>query len=200
MSYRDNLLLSICIAILITLTAWGSQTSKSPERVPKKPLPPTQHSNADTALPEPTPSIANTKDTPNISEQKDLYRVIRVIDGDTFIIEGGQSVRMIGMNTPELFPRDGSVKDCYAEEATAHTISLIFQKEVRLEKDISNTDKYGRLLRYVYVGDILVNHSLVAGGFARVRAYKPDVKHHTDLLKAMNIAAQEKRGLWGACN
>jgi micrococcal nuclease len=71
---------------------------------------------------------------------------------------------------------------------------------VELVKDVSNTDKYGRLLRYVYVGDIFVNLDLVKGGFARVRAYKPDTKHHTELLKAMNIAAEEKRGLWGTCN
>jgi micrococcal nuclease len=199
MSPRDRLVLTIAITILIVLTSWGSSTTKEPQSTPKQP-------SAVTTSDMPSPEVQSPEHIPNKEvvtpavPADALRRVIRVVDGDTFIIEGGQSVRMIGMNTPELFPRDGSAKDCYAEEATAHTIDLIFQKEVRLVKDVSDTDKYGRLLRYVYVGDTFVNLDLVTGGFARVRAYKPDTKHHSELLKAMNIAAKEKRGLWGACN
>jgi micrococcal nuclease len=199
MSSRDRLVLTITLAILIVLTTWGSHTTKEPQSIPKQPTavtPPTE----DIQEIQPKVQAPDVEPTAPSTPVKSLHRVIRVVDGDTFIIDGGQSVRMIGMNTPELYPRDGSEKDCYAAEATARTIDLIFQKEVELVKDVSNTDKYGRLLRYVYVGDIFVNLDLVKGGFARVRAYKPDTKHHTELLKAMNIAAEEKRGLWGTCN
>ena len=85
-----------------------------------------------------------------------LYNVIRVVDGDTIEIEGGQKVRYIGIDTPETVDPSRPV-GCYGKEASDKNKELVEGKIVRLEKDISETDRYGRLLRYIYVGDIFVN-------------------------------------------
>jgi endonuclease YncB( thermonuclease family) len=73
----------------------------------------------------------------------------------------------VGVNTPE---RD---EPCSAE-ATAANAALVQGQSVRLVRDVSETDRYGRLLRYVYVGDRLVNAELVAQGYAEVVSYPPD--------------------------
>jgi micrococcal nuclease len=67
---------------------------------------------------------------------------------------------------------------------------------VRLEKDISETDKYGRLLRYVYVGDLFVNAELVKLGYAQVATYPPDVKYQEYFLTLQREAEEAGRGLW----
>jgi len=100
--------------------------------------------------------------------------VSRVIDGDTFMLRTGEYVRLICINTPER-------TDAGYFEATKFLQQLIENKEVRLEKDISETDKYNRLLRYVYINDssgkeIFVNRELVQQGFAVIWRYPPDVK------------------------
>jgi len=100
--------------------------------------------------------------------------VARVIDGDTFMLRTGEYVRLICINTPER-------TDAGYFEATKFLQQLIENKEVRLEKDISETDKYNRLLRYVYINDssgkeIFVNRELVQQGFAVIWRYPPDVK------------------------
>lgn len=127
--------------------------------------------------------------------QTDLFKVTRVIDGDTFEIEGGQRIRMIGMDTPEL---SGTI-ECYAREAYDRAMELIDGKAVRLEKDVSETDKYGRLLRYVYVDDIFVNKLLVEEGFANAASYPPDVKYQQDLRQAEQEARSLSNGFWKGC-
>jgi len=96
--------------------------------------------------------------------------VIRVIDGDTIDVRlGGETyrVRYIGIDTPE---RD---EQCYSE-ATAANTALVQGQTVALVRDVSHTDVHGRLLRYVYVGEVFVNAELVADGYAESRAYPPD--------------------------
>lgn len=70
---------------------------------------------------------------------------------------------------------------------------------VRLEKDITDRDKYNRLLRYVYVGDTFVNLELVKQGFAYSYSYPPDIKYQEQFVKAQQEAREAKRGLWNAC-
>ena len=118
--------------------------------------------------------------------------VTRVIDGDTIIIEGGYRVRYIGIDTPEIHPE----VEAFGIEAREANRRLVEGKQVRLERDVSETDKYGRLLRYVYVGDILVNAELVRQGLAKVKAYPPDTKYQ-DYLEEMEAEARNKeRGMW----
>jgi len=122
----------------------------------------------------------------------DTARVIQVIDGDTITIEGGYRVRYIGINAPEIHPQ---VED-FGIEAWQANRKLVEGKEVRLERDVSETDKYGRLLRYVWVDDILVEAELVRQGLARAKAYPPDTKYQ-DYLEQMEAEAREAgRGMW----
>ena len=100
----------------------------------------------------------------------DTATVVRVIDGDTFVIDSGEHVRLIGMNTPERY------EEGY-HEATAALSDLVLDKEVKLEKDVSDKDKYHRLLRYVYIDDIFVNEELVRKGYAEVFIFYPDTKY-----------------------
>jgi micrococcal nuclease len=115
--------------------------------------------------------------------------VSRVIDGDTIEIEGGQTVRYIGIDTPEK-------GEYFFEEATAKNSELVLGKEVRLEKDVSETDQYGRLLRYVYVGDLFVNAELVRLGYAREAYYPPDTMHSDEFLRLEKYAADSDLGLY----
>jgi len=127
-----------------------------------------------------------------------LFLVTRVIDGDTIEIEGGQKVRYIGIDTPETVDPRKPVQ-CFGVEASNRNKQLVDGKRVRLEKDISETDKYGRLLRYVYIDNIFVNLALVQGGFAYSSTYPPDVKHQNQFLEAERLAREQKTGLWSAC-
>ncbi len=120
----------------------------------------------------------------------DTGAVVRVIDGDTIDVAlGGKTVRVryVGMNTPE------SDEVCF-QEATNANAALVQGKTVRLVKDVSETDRYGRLLRYVYVGDVFVNLELVREGFAEVVSYPPDTAYF-ETFKALEIeAANAGRG------
>ncbi len=136
----------------------------------------------------------------NFNPSKYKARVINVIDGDTIKIEGGQVVRYIGIDTPETTHPSKPVQ-CYGKEASDKNRELVEGKEVKLEKDVSETDKYGRLLRYVWLGDMLVNEYLVREGYAQSSSYPPDVKYQNRFLEAQRQAREEKRGLWGdVCN
>jgi len=119
-------------------------------------------------------------------------RVIRVIDGDTIEIEGGARVRYIGIDAPEVFPQT----EYYGLEAWARNIELVEQKTVTLEKDVSETDVYGRLLRYVYVDGLFVNGELVRLGYARAIPYPPDTKYQERLAQLEEEATEARRGLW----
>ena len=122
----------------------------------------------------------------------DTARVTQVIDGDTIIIDTGQRVRYIGIDTPEVYPN----QEAYGIEAWQTNRKLVEGKEVRLERDVSDTDKYGRLLRYVYVNDVLVNAELVRLGLAEAKAYPPDIKYQQLLEQLEREARQAGRGMW----
>lgn len=125
----------------------------------------------------------------------ELFKVAHVVDGDTIKIENGQVVRYIGIDTPETVDPRKPVQ-CFGKEASAKNKQLIEGKEVRLVKDVSETDKYGRILRYVYIGDTFVNDYLVRNGFAHSSTYPPDVKFQDQFKKAEEEARNNKRGLW----
>ncbi len=110
--------------------------------------------------------------------------VTAIIDGDTIYvqIDGIEySVRYIGIDAPELDDREP-----LAEEAKQLNASLVDGKTVTLVRDVSNTDIYGRLLRYVLVEDVFVNYELVSEGLAAVKAYYPDISCHETLLSAQD--------------
>ena len=125
--------------------------------------------------------------------------VVEITDGDTFKVATGEKVRMIGMDTPELHHPTKGVQ-CFGEEAKEKTEQLLLNKIVQLEKDVSETDQYGRLLRYVYLGDELINKTLVSEGFAHAATFPPDVAFQTEMQEAEEEARKLERGLWNPNN
>lgn len=113
----------------------------------------------------------------------------KVIDGDTIELETGEMIRYIGINCPES-------DEEYGDIATSVNSDLVLGKIVTLEKDVSETDKYGRILAYVYVGDIFVNAYLVENGYAQVDTYPPDVKYADHFLELQRKAVGEGKGFW----
>lgn len=126
-------------------------------------------------------------------------QVLRVIDGDTIELIDKRKVRYIGVDTPESVDPRKSVQ-CFGAEAKVENARLVEGKTIRLERDVSDTDRYGRLLRYVYIGDVFVNDYLVRQGFARIDTVPPDVSYSRQLLDAEQEARREFRGLWNTCS
>ena len=147
----------------------------------------------------PFSSVTSTVLSATTTDGFTYITVKRVVDGDTIELENGEKVRYIGVNSPESVDPRRAVQ-CFGKEASRFNKELIEGKRVRLEKDISNKDKYGRLLRFVYLEDgTFVNLKLVADGYARVYTYPPDVSHSEEFRAAEKEARDEKRGLWSAC-
>lgn len=129
--------------------------------------------------------------------------VAKVIDGDTIELESGQAVRLLGIDAPETKDPRKSV-ECFGKQASSETKKLLNRKSVILEKDITEKDKYRRLLRYVFLPlssgqTLFVNDYLIREGFAKVLMIPPDVKYAEQFLEAQREAREEKRGLWGSC-
>lgn len=134
------------------------------------------------------------------------YPVVSVVDGDTIKVRINgkkETIRMIGLDTPETKKPHVAVQ-CYGKEASSHMQSLVQSKNVQLEVDPSQgeRDKYGRLLRYVFVdGKTNVALSQIAGGYGREYTYDSDYAYQSQFQSAQVAAQAAKRGLWGPpCN
>lgn len=135
-----------------------------------------------------------------IPAEAGVVQVVNVIDGDTIdVMQNSQKVRVryIGMDTPEPY-RDGKPA-CYSHEATLANKKMVEGKQVRLVADNEDKDKYGRSLRYVYVGDTFVNAVLVQDGFARTLSIQPNTTHKKEFAEYEAKAKEEAKGMWGAC-
>jgi len=136
-----------------------------------------------------------------IPQSGELVKVVRVVDGDTINVEIDgkvEPVRYIGIDTPETVDPRKPVQ-CFGVEASKKNKELVEGKMVRLETDITDRDKYNRLLRYVWLGDILINQALVDQGYAKSYSYPPDVKYQDKFVAAEKKAREDKLGLWTAC-
>jgi micrococcal nuclease len=135
----------------------------------------------------------------------EAFLVTKVIDGDTIVLENGGKVRYLGIDTPELHHPKKEV-ECFAYQAYEKNKELVLGKKVFLQKDISEKDKYGRLLRYVFLDEKMstdegsfVNLYLVKNGFAYAATFPPNVKYTDLFLKAQKEAYQKNLGLWQKC-
>ncbi len=154
----------------------------------------TIHEPTSTPRPTVTPTF-----TPIPGEKQEAV-VVRVVDGDTIVVRMNghrYRVRYIGIDTPETHhPTEGA--EYLGFEATEANRALVPEgSTVILQRDISDTDVYGRLLRYVWVDDTLVNAELVRMGLARVLFYEPDVMYRREIMAAEAEAKAAKRGLYG---
>ena len=130
--------------------------------------------------------------------------VVRVVDGDTLVVRVGgahESVRLIGIDTPETVA-PGRPVECYGAEASDHLEALTpAGTDVRLERDVEARDVYDRLLAYVYRADdgLFVNRAQVEGGYAEAKDYPPNSAHRTELQQVQATARAGGAGLWGVC-
>lgn len=168
----------------------GASTSAVATSVPITPVP------AASTPPPPDAVFAPTGPTQSAT-------VVRVTDGDTIVvvIDGVEArVRYIGMDTPEPDAADPAIR-AMADQATAANVALVEGREVILERDVSETDRFDRLLRNVWVptfdgGLVMVGLELVREGFAQVSTYPPDVRYVDLLTDVQDEARARGVGLW----
>jgi micrococcal nuclease len=119
-----------------------------------------------------------------------------VYDGDTILLDGGDSVRYIGIDTPEI-DHEGRKSEFMAQAARDFNIKLVKGARVTMEYDQERKDRYGRRLAYVFLenGD-MVNAILVRKGLANVMLKSPNVKYKALLLDCQREAMKERLGIW----
>jgi len=138
---------------------------------------------------EASDTTSGTTESKEKSKEKFSVIVSKVIDGDTIKLQTGETVRLLGINTPEK-------GQLYYKEATNRLKELIEGKEVTLEKDVEDKDQYGRLLRFIFLNGENVNIRLVKEGLATVYIISPNVKYKSELKDAENEAKSLKINLW----
>jgi len=176
----------LCSAIFVGLALLLASSIVACETTASS-APPTQPPSTNESSPQEQPATALVE-----------AKVVRVIDGDTIEvdIEGSlYKVRYIGIDTPETVHPQKPV-EYFGKEASEKNRELVEGEIVRLEKDVSEADKYGRLLRYVWVDDMMVNGELVRLGYAQVATYPPDVKYQDFFLELQREAKEASLGLW----
>jgi micrococcal nuclease len=197
-------ILAGALLVLAAACAGAGDTASPPTATPPA-------SPAVTAIAGATSTPADVAATPAASPTPvDLEEapVTNVVDGDTIdVLIGGQElrVRYIGIDTPETVDPRQPV-ECFGREASERNRQLVEGKSVGLERDVSETDQYGRLLRYVWVDPstgsgraVMVNAALVEEGYATATTYPPDVRY-AELFGDLEARAREAgRGLWSAC-
>lgn len=136
--------------------------------------------------------------------QPGLYAVTEFVDGDTIAVDmNGKSekIRFIGVDTPETHDPRKAVQ-CFGLTAAAFTKDFIGSNNVRLETDPTNTnrDRYGRLLRYVYLPNgALVNAEIIKQGYGFAYTGFPFTKSD-EFIRYQTEAREQQRGLWSSCN
>ena len=178
------------IGLLILVAGCGSPGGQTRSAASTAPA------SAATSYPSPITNLAPVSAT-------ETARVVRVVDGDTIVVDrgrGDERVRYIGIDTPESVKPNTPV-EFMANEASAANEALVAGRDVVLERDVSDTDQYDRLLRYVWLregdGWVFVNLELVRRGYAQVATYPPDVRWTDTFLAAQRVAREAGLGLWG---
>ncbi len=163
--------------------------------------------SAPAADPDPVSQTPSINESPTPPQQESLstavdtvpVTVTRVVDGDTIEVALGgktEKIRLIGVDTPEtVHPTRG--EEPYGREASNFTKTRLDGNQIGLEFDVEERDRYGRLLAYVWLGDVLFNEVLVFEGYAQVATYPPNVKYVDRFTVAQKAAREANRGLWG---
>jgi len=127
-----------------------------------------------------------------------LFKVARVIDGDTIELGNGDRVRLVQIDSPEV-----GENQCFADEATEMLSNILptgTKVKLVVDPNLDEVDRYERLLRYVFQGKNNVNLILVRRGAASVWFYQGGRgRYAKKLLNSAKTAKAAERGLWGAC-
>ncbi|MCX2727828.1 thermonuclease family protein [Thermomicrobium sp. 4228-Ro] len=194
--------------LLLVLTACAPAPSGDGAAVPRSPVSPVVTPAGLTAPTAPAGLRPVTSPPPTAPAPFTEPATVRtVIDGDTLTVvtlRGEAVVRLIGIDAPER-GSDGHPPECYNEEATRLLAELAPPGTVvLLERDVSETDRYGRLLRYVWIDRngqrLLLNEELVRRGAAVAREYPPDTRYAARLAAAQQVAQATRAGLWSHCS
>lgn len=182
----------ILLLLLAALFVWGIEKKLVFPKVDK----------AENNIQTSQENIISEEDKLNELGLEKVY-VSYVIDGDTFVLSDDRKVRLVGVNCPE----DTSTKEVLGDIATRYTTDMILNKYVYLEKDTSETDKYGRLLRNVWIeipndfsNNELINKSLntllVKKGLAKPMTILPDSKYSISFNNIAKESKDSKQGMW----
>ena len=205
-SRRLSVVLAVVAATLLLVACGNDDPTGAVPTGPSPPAGPTGPTEA--PAPEPAPTVEVTPieefDGPDVPSPEsigpsELVDVAVVLDGDTIELADGRRVRLVQIDTPE----GGEGEECYADEAREALRELAPSgSRVTLVADpfLDQEDRFGRLLRYVYVGNTNVNLELVRLGAATVWFVGGDQGALAEELLETGMAARDEgRGLWGAC-
>ena len=134
-----------------------------------------------------------------MQQEEMLYDVVRVVDGDTLIIniDGiDERVRLIGVDTPESVHPDEERNSSLGVIASEFTKSMLEGSSVAIEMDVQERDQYGRLLAYIYVDGIMFNKILLYEGMAQMTTCPPNVKYVEEFEQIQREAIETGRGFW----
>jgi micrococcal nuclease len=194
----------LIVIVIAAVLAMGALLVSSWLDIPIPGIPPAA-SDGQRSVPEPGVLPAGLPTEPSASAE--TATVVRVVDGDTLVIDrgnGDERVRLVGVDTPETVAPNAPI-ECYGPEASAYVTDLLAGATVSLDPDPSqaDADRYGRLLRYVWVASDAgawnsVEALLLSGGFAEPYPERHSRQAGFDTLGAE--AENAGRGLWGACS
>lgn len=201
---KKRIYLFLIVFLVLVFSLVSNREGKKVFVASQDELSPTNYQEVKSSKDVPTPTeIADRVTAEIMHPERVSARVVKIIDGDTIEVDLGggnvRTVRYIGIDTPESVDPRRSV-ECFGKEASNMNTSIVGGGIVQLEKDVSENDKYGRLLRYVYVDGLFVNLYLVEEGFANASAYPPDIKYQEDLESAEEEARLNNKGLWATCH
>lgn len=128
-----------------------------------------------------------------------LYEVVKVVDGDTIKIKFNdkqETIRLIGVDTPESVHSDSNKNIPEGEIASNYTKDRLEEKQIKLEFDVQTRDKYNRYLAYVFIDGKMFNKELLEKGYARISTYPPNVKYVDDFTKIQKEAIRKNKGFW----
>ena len=138
-----------------------------------------------------------------------LYDVVYVYDGDTVKLDNGEHVRLIGIDAPESHDNEKLTRDvghrhidrgtqlAMGKKAARYAKEFLKSRQVRLEYDVEQRDRYGRLLAYIYLQDgTFVNEKIIRDGYAYPLTIPPNVRYAHEFKQWFDEAREQKRGLW----
>ena len=198
----------ILIASSIYLSNSSSNNFSSGDKIESQN---SQHQETkNSAVKSATDSVKENKSTESVNQtestQNNLYKVVKVIDGDTVAVEINgkkETIRLIGIDTPETVDPRKPV-ECFGIEASNKAKEILTGKSVKLEADsiVGERDKYGRLLRYIFLEDgTNFNKMMISEGYAYEYTYNSPYKYQDEFKQAEKEAKEAKEGLWadGVC-